>query len=156
MRLGPALSSAFASIDIFVMPSESETLGFVVLEALASRVPAVAVRAGGIAGIIEHNVTGLLSAATGGADATEFANNVIYLIKNSDRRHHMGLLGRQYAEKLSWRTATEKLRRIQYPASINLKRTVGRGWLRDSRNLTAEKLVLESMRCEEFEFDLDH
>jgi sulfoquinovosyltransferase len=34
--LGDALSQAFSSSDIFVMPSDSETLGFVVLEAMAS------------------------------------------------------------------------------------------------------------------------
>ena len=39
---GLALQQAFASGDIFVMPSDSETLGFVVLESMASGVPCVA------------------------------------------------------------------------------------------------------------------
>lgn len=38
---GEALSRAYAAADVFVMPSESETLGFVVLEAMASCVPTV-------------------------------------------------------------------------------------------------------------------
>lgn len=49
---GEALSAAYASGDVFVMPSESETLGFVALEAMASRVPVVAVAAGGLTDII--------------------------------------------------------------------------------------------------------
>ena len=52
---GEDLWSAYASADIFVMPSESETLGFVVMEAMASEVPVVAVRAGGIPDIINKD-----------------------------------------------------------------------------------------------------
>lgn len=55
---GQELSEAYASADIFVMPSETETLGFVVLEAMASGVPVVAVAAGGLTDIVQHNSTG--------------------------------------------------------------------------------------------------
>ena len=48
MMSGDALSQAYASASMFVMPSESETLGFVVIEAMSSGIPVVAVRAGGI------------------------------------------------------------------------------------------------------------
>jgi sulfoquinovosyltransferase len=40
---GEALSRAYAAADVFLMPSESETLGFVVLEAMASCVPTVSI-----------------------------------------------------------------------------------------------------------------
>lgn len=49
---GDALSQAFASADVFVMPSDSETLGFVVLESMASGVPVVGAQAGGIPDLI--------------------------------------------------------------------------------------------------------
>ena len=54
------LSRAFAAADIFVMPSDSETLGFVVLESMASGVPVVGCNAGGIPSIIDHEDTGYL------------------------------------------------------------------------------------------------
>ena len=50
---GEALSQAFASADVFVMPSDTETLGFVVLESMASGVPVVGANAGGIPDLIE-------------------------------------------------------------------------------------------------------
>ena len=49
---GEELHAAYASADIFMMPSESETLGFVVLEAMASGLPVVAVAAGGLTDIL--------------------------------------------------------------------------------------------------------
>ncbi len=52
MLKGQDLSEAYASADIFVMPSETETLGFVVLEAMASGLAVVAVAAGGLTDII--------------------------------------------------------------------------------------------------------
>lgn len=50
---GEALSQAFASADVFVMPSDTETLGFVVLESMASGVPVVGADAGGIPDLID-------------------------------------------------------------------------------------------------------
>ena len=56
---GDSLSSAYASGDVFMMPSESETLGFVALEAMASGLPVVAVAAGGLTDILTNpGVTG--------------------------------------------------------------------------------------------------
>ena len=52
MLRGEELSSAYASADIFMMPSETETLGFVALEAMASGLAVVAVAAGGLVDII--------------------------------------------------------------------------------------------------------
>ncbi len=54
MLRGEDLSAAYASADIFMMPSETETLGFVALEAMASGLAVVAVAAGGLTDIISH------------------------------------------------------------------------------------------------------
>ena len=57
---GEDLSKAFASADVFCMPSDSETLGFVVLESMASGVPVVGAKAGGIPSLIRDGETGYL------------------------------------------------------------------------------------------------
>ena len=56
---GDELSSAFASADAFVMPSDSETLGFVVLESMASGVPVVGAAAGGVLNLIHDDQDGV-------------------------------------------------------------------------------------------------
>ncbi len=58
--LGEELAAAYASSDILVMPSRTETLGLVVLEAMSSGLPVVAARAGGIPELIDHGVSGFL------------------------------------------------------------------------------------------------
>jgi glycosyltransferase involved in cell wall biosynthesis len=58
---GEALSRVFASADVFVFPSVTETFGNVILEAMASGLPVVAAKAGGPADIIEDGVTGFLA-----------------------------------------------------------------------------------------------
>ena len=64
MLRGDDLSAAYASADVFVMPSESETLGFVALEAMSSGLPVVAVAAGGLVDIL-RNTVGEAGAAAG-------------------------------------------------------------------------------------------
>lgn len=54
------LAAAFASSDVFVFPSTTETLGLVLLEAMASGLPVVAARSGPTCEQIEHESTGLL------------------------------------------------------------------------------------------------
>ena len=57
---GEELAAAYACADVFVMPSRTETLGLVVLEAMSSGVPVVGARAGGIPEMIEDGVSGFL------------------------------------------------------------------------------------------------
>lgn len=50
----------YSSCDIFIMPSKTETLGFVTLEAMACQAPVCAFNAGGTTDIISHAVNGYL------------------------------------------------------------------------------------------------
>jgi len=108
---GEDLSRAFAAADVFVMPSDSETLGFVVLEAMASGVPVVGCNAGGIPSIIDDGETGYLFEAGDVAQASEQVNKLL-----DDRKllHTMSADARAEAERWGWEAATTKLREEQY------------------------------------------
>ncbi len=58
--MGQELGSAFASADAFIFPSRTETLGLVLLEAMAAGCPVVAARSGGIPDIVTDGVNGYL------------------------------------------------------------------------------------------------
>jgi sulfoquinovosyltransferase len=107
---GEELSRAFASADILILPSDSETLGFVVLESMASGVPVIAARAGGIPSLIDDGVTSFL--VTPGITA-EYVTRLTQL-RNDEFRSGMGKLARQEAEKWSWESSMAYLRNVQY------------------------------------------
>lgn len=112
---GDELSEAFASADVFCMPSDSETLGFVVLESMASGVPVVGCNAGGIPSIIDDGVTSMLHEV---ADTAAIADKVRRLIDDDDLRSEMGAAARAEAEKWSWASSGETLRAESYAAAI--------------------------------------
>jgi glycosyltransferase involved in cell wall biosynthesis/predicted metal-dependent phosphoesterase TrpH len=61
---GDELAAAYASADVFLFASRTDTFGQVILEAMASGLPVVAVAEGGPAGLVEDGVTGRLCAPT--------------------------------------------------------------------------------------------
>jgi glycosyltransferase involved in cell wall biosynthesis len=71
---GEMLSKLYASCDIFVFPSKTETFGNVILEAMASKTAVVGVNAGGILENLEDGVTGLSFEADNSVD---FAHKII-------------------------------------------------------------------------------
>ncbi|MGO1545578.1 MAG: glycosyltransferase family 4 protein [Gulosibacter sp.] len=103
---GDALAGAFASADVFAFPSTTETLGLVALESMASEVPVVAARAGGIPFAVTDGRSGLLFDP---ASEQEFTAGLEQLLFDDERRAAMGAEARVEAEESSWRAATEKL-----------------------------------------------
>jgi glycosyltransferase involved in cell wall biosynthesis len=67
---GEELASAYASADIFAFPSDTDTFGNVVLEAMASGLPIVACNVGGQLDLVQHGASGLLFDAD---DCEQFA-----------------------------------------------------------------------------------
>jgi sulfoquinovosyltransferase len=111
---GDELSQAFASADVFVMPSDSETLGFVVLESMASGVPVVGAKAGGIPDLIQDEKDGFL-VEPGNIDG--FVARLKQL-QETKFRTEMGKKARAEAERWGWEAATSVLRNIQYEKAL--------------------------------------
>jgi len=112
---GDELSKAYASADMFCMPSDSETLGFVVIEAMASGLPIVAADAGGIPSIVAHESNGILVKP---GDTTAFAQACGRFLNDAAMRERLTTRGRQDAEGWSWRAATKNLREEHYYSAI--------------------------------------
>jgi glycosyltransferase involved in cell wall biosynthesis len=93
---GEALAAAYADMDLFVFPSHTDTFGNVVLEALASGVPAMVTPDGGPASIVRNDVTGRI------VSDHEFAIAIAALLDQPQRLSAMRTAARTYAETASW------------------------------------------------------
>ena len=103
---GLELAAAFASADAFIFPSRTETLGLVLLEAMAAGCPVVAAASGGIVDIVTDGLNGYLfdpQATDGLIDAT------LRLLGSQEERENLRIEARQEAEKWGWEAATEQL-----------------------------------------------
>jgi glycosyltransferase involved in cell wall biosynthesis len=107
-RIGEELADHYASGDVFAFTSLTETFGNVVLEAMASGMPVVAVRAGGVGDIVQDGVTGLV--VEPGSSPETFAEAVLRLVDDPGRRAIMARAARTYAESQSWTAIMEDLR----------------------------------------------
>lgn len=103
---GPELADAYASGDVFAFPSDSETLGFAAIEAMAAGVAVVAANAGGIPHIVKHGENGLLVAP---GDGHALQAGLLALIGDHETRERLARAGRAEAERWSWAAATEAL-----------------------------------------------
>ena len=92
-----ALARAYANMDAFVFPSRTDTFGNVVLEALASGVPAVVTDGGGPQFIVKHGETGFVTRNTG-----DFVSAIRELAANAERLAAMRTAARAAACRSSW------------------------------------------------------
>ncbi|PAP75519.1 hypothetical protein BSZ37_03205 [Rubrivirga marina] len=96
---GDELSTAYASSDVFLFPSETETFGNVTLEAMASGLGVVAADAAGTASLIDPGRTGLLCPPR---DRDAFLNATRHLVDDEDLRHRLGAAAREAARRYNW------------------------------------------------------
>jgi len=105
-RTGLPLAEAYASGDLFAFPSDTETFGNVVTEALASGLPVVAPRKGGVVDSVLPGRTGVLVPPR---DPRAFADAMISLLTHEDARRSLGRGARAHALARSWATILDGL-----------------------------------------------
>jgi len=101
---GVLLAEAYAEMDVFVFPSETDTYGNVTTEALASGVPAIVSAKGGPRFLVREGVDGFVA-----ADVAGFAIAVTTLFRDRARLAAMKVNAREAAKRKSWSAVFESL-----------------------------------------------
>jgi len=100
----------FAGLDVFAMPSRSDSFGLVFLEAWANGLPNLAYRAGGVPGVIRHGEDGLLVPQ---GNVAGLADALRQLAEDSALRVRMGEAGRaRLPRDYRWEDKLELVRRV--------------------------------------------
>jgi glycosyltransferase involved in cell wall biosynthesis/predicted metal-dependent phosphoesterase TrpH len=102
---GETLATAYASADIFVFPSTTDTFGNVLLEAQAAGIPAVVSNLGGPSELVEDGKSGFISPAL---DVPAFTKAIRALVENSKLRAAMGAVARETVQSRSWASAAKQ------------------------------------------------
>jgi N-acetyl-alpha-D-glucosaminyl L-malate synthase BshA len=90
----PDLEDIIGACDLFLLPSETESFGMAALEALASEVPVIATRAGGLPEVVEHGVNGYLVRV---GDVPAMIEYALEILSNEELHQRMGKEGRRAA-----------------------------------------------------------
>jgi len=121
---GDALADAYANLDLFVFPSETETVGNVILEAMASGVPVVAMARGGQKYIAASPASAVLAHSV-----SELAEATVRLARDPARRQAMSAAARNAAVARGWAAVFDVVYRAYDMALTGL----------DPRERTADK-----------------
>lgn len=89
--------SFYRNLDIFVLTSEKEPFGRVLIEAMSVGCPVIAASVGGVPEVVEDGVTGFLVPSH---DINAFAKNILLLARDRDLRIQMGLAGYKRVQDL--------------------------------------------------------
>ena len=90
----PNLEEVIGGSDLFLLPSEAESFGMAALEAMASEVPVIATRAGGLPEVVQDGVSGFLLPV---GDVDGMVAAAIEILSNEELARKMGSAGRANA-----------------------------------------------------------
>lgn len=96
---GDELARAYASADLFLFPSDTETFGNVTLEAMASGLPTICADAVGSRDLVDHGATGYRCPP---GDVSAFTEATRTLVLNHERREQMGATAYDHAQDYRW------------------------------------------------------
>jgi glycosyltransferase involved in cell wall biosynthesis len=89
----------YSNAQIFILPSYNEGMSVATLEALASGLPVVVTRAGGMDELVDEGVNGVFF---DWADTEELVSHLEWLVKHPERRRQMSQASRELAKRFSW------------------------------------------------------
>lgn len=135
LKKGEDLAKHYASGDLFLFPSMTETFGNVVLEAMASGLPVVAYDYAAAGSYVEHGVSGFLP---GFGKEQEFVDMSCFLAGNTVLKRKIGGKARKAAMNCTWEKVTRSLREIYGEFSLPI-----------SKNAKAKQAALASLRIVE-------
>jgi len=101
---GKHLSEAYANMDVFVFPSDTDSYGNVVQEANASGSPSIVSDKGGPKYIVEEGKTGFVAKSF-----DDFVKRLIFLIDNPQKLSDMKKAAIDFARKRSWNKVFEEI-----------------------------------------------
>jgi phosphatidylinositol alpha 1,6-mannosyltransferase len=101
---GEKLAEAYANMDAFVFPSETDAFGNVAQEANASGVPAIVTNQGGPKFIVRHNESGFIA-----EDLNDFVKYSLELMNDREKLSEMRVAARKYAMSQSWDSVFDKV-----------------------------------------------
>ncbi|MEC9489746.1 MAG: glycosyltransferase family 1 protein [Halanaerobiales bacterium] len=122
-KKGRELSQIYASADIFAFPSVTETYGNVIIEAMASGLPVVAISAGGVKENLINKYNGL---AVKKNNSAEFSLQLEQLLINDRLRDALAHNARQYALEQGWDHVFESLDKSYQQVIDDYTRVYGR------------------------------
>lgn len=136
---GADLASAYASADAFVYASETETMGNVVLEAMACGCAVIAPEAGGIPSLLTHGRSGFLYRPGDVPGAVRWTRTVL---QDDTMRRGVGAAARQLIEQRNWEHAIGCVRECYLKAIAHAGRAAPQSaWNEQVTGLATKTLV---------------